>query len=58
MTSTNDLEGVDALYRQLGAAAKAGNFAAYSELFSDSGVLMPPNAPVVSGGAAIREWAR
>ena len=36
----------------------AGNWAAWAALFSEDGVLQPPNAPAVKGRAALIAWAK
>jgi ketosteroid isomerase-like protein len=37
---------------------RAGNWAKWSEQFSDNAVLQPPNAPPVTGRAAILAWGQ
>jgi ketosteroid isomerase-like protein len=36
----------------------AGDWAAWAALFSEDGVLQPPNAPAVKGRAALLAWAK
>jgi len=49
---------VDAAYERWISAAVAGDADAYADFFEEDGVLMPPNAPIVRGRQAIREWAK
>lgn len=49
---------VQTLYDELVAAATAADPDAYAACFTEDGVLMPPNAPVVQGHQAIRDWAK
>ncbi|MCI0438383.1 MAG: SgcJ/EcaC family oxidoreductase [Chloroflexi bacterium] len=57
MATQTQLEAVNALYEQLVNAATSGDADRYAALFTDYAVLMPPNAPIVAGRAAIRHWA-
>ena len=36
----------------------AGNWTAWADLFSEDGVLQPPNGPAVKGRAALIAWAK
>jgi uncharacterized protein (TIGR02246 family) len=49
---------VQALYDELVGAVTAADPDAYADCFAEDAVLMPPNAPVVQGRQAIREWAK
>jgi uncharacterized protein (TIGR02246 family) len=51
-----DTAGVNALYRDWGAAVGARGAEGYASFFVDDAVLLPPGAPPVVGRVAIRAW--
>lgn len=49
---------IDAVNRRFEAAANRGDFAAMAEVYADDARLLPPDAPIVSGKAAIADFWR
>jgi ketosteroid isomerase-like protein/quercetin dioxygenase-like cupin family protein len=55
-SSANPGDDVRAFYQDFRQAAAASGSGDYASFFAEDALLLPPNAPPVSGRAAIREW--
>ncbi len=53
-----DVAAIRTLHAQWIAAEASGDLESFMALWSDDGVIMPPNAPTLIGKEAIREFAR
>jgi uncharacterized protein (TIGR02246 family) len=51
-----DIEAIMSVFKAVAQYLQAGDFRSWAAQFAEDGVLMPPNSPVVQGGAAIREY--
>ena len=56
VTTEADVEAINAVREQEIAAFTAGDIDGLLALFTDDGVVMPPNAPVAVGKEAVRSW--
>ena len=54
--SADDLAAIRKMDAQYVDAVRAGNWASAATIYADKAVLMPPNARLVQGAAAITEW--
>jgi uncharacterized protein (TIGR02246 family) len=54
--SEEDVAAIKASPDAFAKTVLAGDWAAYAALYTEDGVFMPPNMPVVEGRAAIQAW--
>lgn len=57
-TASGDADAIRAVGKTYAAAVDAGDLDRWVETFAEDAIVLPPDQPLVTGRAAIREWVK